>query len=276
MRSTDLFYWIKERHAIYEARRNKLPKPWTQDTIFQNYRFCNVYRELDKVTLWINKHWRTPHKDDQDLWFAMVVARLVNWPDTMEEMRFVAGLNEEQFVGTIHRRQQAGKKAYSGAYIVSTNGNSMDKADYLFQKVLTPLWSKREYLRPVQGELLESFYTRLTTSIGLGTFMAAQVVADMKYAPVLRKAKDWDTFAAPGPGSKRGLNRVFDKPIDSPWGSRWHQHLMMLKKEIDVMIKAAGMPSLHAQDLQNCLCEFDKMERVRLGQGTPRSGFPGR
>ena len=276
MRSTDLFYWIKERHAIYEARRNKLPKPWTQDTILQNYRFCNVYRELDKVTLWINKHWRTPHKDDQDLWFAMVVARLVNWPDTMEEMRFVAGLNEEQFVGTIHRRQKEGKKAYSGAYIVSTNGNSMDKADYLFQKVLTPLWSKREYLRPVQGELLESFYTRLTTSIGLGTFMAAQVVADMKYAPVLRKAKDWDTFAAPGPGSKRGLNRVFDKPIDSPWGSRWHQHLMMLKKEIDVMIKAAGMPSLHAQDLQNCLCEFDKMERVRLGQGTPRSGFPGR
>ena len=28
-----------------------------------------------------------------------------------------------------------------------------------------------------------------------------------------------------------------------------------------------GLGDLHAADLQNCLCEFDKMERVRLGQG---------
>jgi hypothetical protein len=27
---------------------------------------------------------------------------------------------------------------------------------------------------------------------------------------------------------------------------------------------------LHAQDLQNCLCEFDKYERARLGQGVPK------
>lgn len=33
---------------------------------------------------------------------------------------------------------------------------------------------------------------------------------------------------------------------------------------------------LDAQDLQNCLCEFDKYERVRMGQGRPRSRYPGR
>jgi hypothetical protein len=30
-----------------------------------------------------------------------------------------------------------------------------------------------------------------------------------------------------------------------------------------------GKP-MHAQDLQNCLCEFDKYERARLGEGTPK------
>lgn len=276
MRSSDLFYWIRERHNIYMARRNNQPKPWTQDEILQNYRFCNVYRELDKVTIWIANNWREPYAKEDHLWFAMVVARLVNWPDTMKRMGFVKDLDEYQFVGTIHSIQRAGEKAYSGAYIVSTNGNAMDKAEYLFQKVLTPLWARREYFKPTKADTLESFYNRLTTSIGLGSFMAAQVVADMKYAPVLRDAKDWDTFAAPGPGSKRGLNRVYDNPIDKPWGSKWHTHLLALKDDIDFMTVEAKMPHIHAQDLQNCLCEFDKYERVRLGQGKPRSGFHGR
>lgn len=276
MRVNDLFYWINERHEIYMKRKARLPKPWTEDQILQNYRFCNVYRELDKVTLWISKHWRTPHADHPDLWFAMAVARLVNWPDTMAEMGFPKDLDREQFVGTIHDRQKRGEKAYSGAYIVSTNGNAMDKAEYLFDRVLLPMWTRRDFIRPVAGDTLEQFYGRLGANIGFGTFMSAQVVADMKYVLPLKKAKDWDTFAAPGPGSKRGLNRVMDKPIDAPWGNRWHPTLLELKVEIDKLVAERELPKLHAQDLQNCLCEFDKFERVRLGQGTPRSGFSGR
>ena len=34
-----------------------------------------------------------------------------------------------------------------------------------------------------------------------------------------------------------------------------------------------GLGDLHAADLQNCLCEFDKMERVRLGEGKPKRRF---
>ena len=32
---------------------------------------------------------------------------------------------------------------------------------------------------------------------------------------------------------------------------------------------------LHAQDVENCLCEFDKYERTRLGEGRPRSLYAG-
>lgn len=272
-----VMYWIKERHSIYKKRQAKLPKPWSDDPIFQNYRFCNVYREIDKVTIWITKHWVKPNKDAQDLWFAMVVARLVNWPSTLEIMGFPKDLDENQFVGTIHKLQKAGQKTYSGAYIVSTNGNSMDKADYLFQKVLTPLWSRRDFIRPMKGDTLEAFYTRLTTNIGMGTFMAAQVVADMKQVEPLKSAKDVKTFAAPGPGSKRGLNRVFGNPVDKPWKpADWKRSLLELKAAVDPLVIEAGLPFIDAQNLQNSLCEIDKYERVRLGQGTPRSGFPGR
>jgi len=275
MRVNDIFYWIYERHQIYLKRAASMNRPWTDDKILQSYRFCNVYRELDSVTLWISRNWRGPFAKEQDLWFAMVIARLINWPDTLKAMGFPRGLDFDQFVGTVHRIQNRGDKAYSSAYIVSTNGNSQDKAEYLFEKVLTPLWAKRDGIRPVKGDALMNFYGRLCTNIGLGTFMAAQVVADMKYVAPLTGASDWLSFAAPGPGSKRGLNRVCDKPIDAPWGSKWHGTLLELKSQIDPLIVEHEMPTLHAQDLQNCLCEFDKYERVRLGEGRPRSSFRG-
>jgi hypothetical protein len=61
-----------------------------------------------------------------------------------------------------------------------------------------------EIARAIERSLL-SFYGRLKEMNGLGSFMVAQVVADVKYAQ-LKNARDWATFVAPGPGSKRGLN----------------------------------------------------------------------
>ena len=50
------FDYIDERHFIYLKRQDGKTFPWTQDKILQTYSFCNVYRELDKVTIWIRKN----------------------------------------------------------------------------------------------------------------------------------------------------------------------------------------------------------------------------
>jgi len=276
MRTAELWAFIQERHNIYLRKKAGLPKPWTQDKILGSYRFCNVYRELDSVTIWITENWRFPHEDDPDLWFAMVVARLVNWPDTLESMGWPVPHDPQRFLDAIHEAKATGKKAFSGAYIVSTNGHTMDKAEYLDKHVLQPLWEKREYLRPRKDDLLQDFFNRLSKFNGMGSFMAGQVIADAKYAGYLFNAPDWWVWAASGPGSRRGLNRVTSRPVDASWaGSVWHKTLWELKEEIDPLVRDAGWPELHAQDLQNCLCEFDKYERTRLGEGKPRSGYPG-
>lgn len=284
MRYKDLFAWMKERHAICTRREAGKPKPWTTDPILQSYRFCNVYRELDTVTQWIASNWRQPWAHDRDLWFAMVVARLVNWPDTLftlESAIYRGGSVQWYplaFVKQMHRRRDAGEKVFSGAYIVSTNGHKMDKAEYLAEHVLTPLWQARAQVRPREGDTLASFHARLMEFDGMGSFMAAQVVADVKYTPggVLLGAPDWWTWAASGPGSRRGLNRVCGFSVDDPWREeRWLEDLSALQTSVDRLMAKAKMPRLHAQDLQNCLCEFDKYERVRLGEGKPRSLYPG-
>ena len=87
-------------------------------------------------------------------------------------------------------------------------------------------------------------------------------MADLKYAQ-LKNATDWDSFAVPGPGSERGLNRVLGRPVNAPWTVKgWIEELEKLRPQIRMKI--------HAQDIQNCLCELDKHERVRLGEGRVR------
>jgi hypothetical protein len=276
MRTAELWAFIQERHNIYLKKQAGLPKPWTQDKILGSYRFCNVYRELDSVTIWIHENWRYQHRNDPDLWFAMVVARLINWPESLLAMGYPIPYDSARFIDTIHDRQARGFKAFSGAYIVSTNGHAMDKAEYLDKYVLQPLWESREELRPMEGESLASYFEDLSRFNGMGSFMAGQVIADVKYAGCLFSAPDWWVWAASGPGSRRGLNRVTSRPTDASWpGASWHSTLMELKAEIDPRVSLAGMPEIHAQDLQNCLCEFDKYERTRLGEGRPRSSYPG-
>lgn len=276
MRVAELWSFIHERHQIYLSKTAGNSKPWTEDKILASYRFCNVYRELDSVTEWITRNWRKPFADDPDLWFAMAVARLINWPDTLGLVGYPVPYDPAQFTHVVHQQQDRGYKAFSGAYIVSTNGFSMDKADYLDQHVLRPMWNDRESIRPRKGDTLLSFYSRLNRYNGMGSFMAGQVIADTKYAGELSKAPDWVTWAASGPGSRRGLNRVMGRPLTASWpGPSWHMTLLELKAAIDPIVEEVGWPIIHAQDLQNCLCEFDKYERTRLGEGRPRSTYPG-
>jgi hypothetical protein len=109
----------------------------------------------------------------------------------------------------------------------------------------------------------------------MGSFVAAQIVADLKYVPPLKHARDWMTFAAPGPGSKRRLNRVLGRPADAPWrdDDTWRVGFRRLHEEIKPELERMGLGDLHAQDLQNCLCEMDKYERTGLGEGKPKRRF---
>jgi len=275
MRTAELFTFIKERHAIHTRRTLGLAKPWTHDPILQSYRFCNVYRELDTVTQWIAKNWREPHAHEQHVWFPMVVARLVNWPDTLQELDYPDPWNPKNFQEILNSRKASSQKVFTGAYMIPAGHEGVSKAMFLAANVLQPMWVKRDYIYSA-SDSLANFQSRLIEFNGLGSFLAGQVVCDTKYTRVLEFAPDWWTFAVEGPGSKRGLNRVMDRPILKGWKKgEWLETLTKLKATIDPLILEAKMPPLHAQDLQNCLCEFDKYERVRLGEGRPRNLYAG-
>lgn len=275
MRTKELFDFMRERHSIYVKKESGVPKPWTNDPVLRAYRFCNVYRELDTQTKWIYDCWGKPNKNDKDYWFACVVFRLTNWSETANAIGYPVPWKPRRFIAAIQARKNLGLKVYSGAYTISTNGVSQEKHLYLVDQ-LNKMWENKEHLRYRKGECLSDFYDRLRSCNAMGSFLAAQVVADMKFCGEARNAKDWWTFVAPGPGSLRGLNRVMRNDKDKTWkDNAWHSALQSLHTEINILIKKYDLPKLSAQDLQNCLCEFDKIERVRLAEGRPRSTYQG-
>jgi hypothetical protein len=277
--------FITLREHVRLQKQAGLPKPWTDDPILSQYRFCNIHREDDFQTLWIAQHWRGPNAGDPDIWFAMTVARLVNWHETLEEIGYPVPFKPLRFIKALQGRRERGEKAFSGAYIVSTNGHRMDKAEYLVEHVLAPLWRDRKKLalsvvnwRCTYSQSLEDIHTLLSRYNGLGSFMAAQVVADIRYVPMLHtEAADWWTFAASGPGSRRGLNRLMGYEVGSPWREvDWQRNAEGARGDVNKWLRTYNTGiKLHGQDFQNCLCEFDKYERTRLGEGRPRSKYDG-
>lgn len=51
----DFWNYINERHAIYLKRIDKQPSPWSDDLIFQQHKFTNVFRELDSTTIGLRR-----------------------------------------------------------------------------------------------------------------------------------------------------------------------------------------------------------------------------
>lgn len=273
-----LVAWIVEREAVRRRREAGKRKPWSSDKIFQQWSFCNVERERDKVTVWIRENWREPHSDDPDLFFAMVVARFVNEPDGLAQIGWPVPWDPEHFLAVMADRKARGAKCYrEDAYMLRADARlSRPKPEYQVADIFNPVWRARKDLRPRTGETLASFHKRLGARHGFGGgFMTAQIVADLKYVEPLRSAADWMTFAASGPGSRPGLNRLLGRDKDAPWNeAAWRREFDRLREAIQPDLADIGLGDLHAQDLQSCLCEYAKFEHIREG-GKGKRRFDG-
>lgn len=265
-----LISFIEDREAIRRKREAGQSYPWTTDTILRDFKFCNVQREHDRVTKGISALYREPHCDDPELWFALLVARrAINWPDTLAELGYPIPWNPELFKDVIRARQALGQKAFEAqAYKLMVSGQAGEQSDLITSRVLTPIWQRRDYYQPRRGDTLASFAARLSEGPYMGGFYAGQVVADLKYVQ-LRSASDWWTFAVSGPGSRRGLDRVMGREPRKYWAeSAWYPEFRHLYEAIKCPVQEATGMTLHAQDAQNCLCEFDKYCRLKDGEGT--------
>jgi hypothetical protein len=272
MAREDLAYWIQERWNVYVKKTMDQPKPWSTDPVFQTTYFTNVHRENDKVTQWI-RAFHYPHRRSSQLTYNTILARFLNWPDTLEELGFIEQHDPEYLLKVLEGRAKRKEKVWSGAYVITTHGLPMSKARYLAENVMggvavrtLPNWHS-----------LSAAHSFLQQLEGLGSFLAAQVVADLKNTDdhPLQKAYDWWTWAAPGPGSARGMSWFFhdDPKYIYTQPEIFAEGMKKIRQYVDATVKK--VPAFCNQDLQNCLCEFDKYMRVKNGTGRSKRKYDG-
>jgi len=299
-----LFDWINERHAIYLRRelalgheipegymRNKptasspYPGLYTKDKELQQYRFCNVFRELDTVTVWIKNHIREPFKDHPYLWFMLAIARSINWPPTLERLMedpktwpYDKNFKPVEMAKEMNRIKKERLKLYTGAYMVRAESDRAadfydDKQYYVACKLIGQFWPKiKKHTHVIEAcETQEETWTYIASFYGWGPFTSYEVVTDMRHTRYLNEAPDIMTWANPGPGARRGLNRIHGRPINA------NLRIDSLMEEMQELLAqsvykiALWVPALEMRDIEHSLCEYDKWQRAKLGEGRPRS-----
>lgn len=264
--------FVNERWAIHQRRLAGKPAPWTKDEVLHTYRFTNVRREDDRVTLWVHE-WARKHVGDPDLWFAFYVARVFNKPATLTAIGWPTpwtAATKKRVYAAVKNLQATDQRVFNAAYIVSSHGRvTSSKAEY-YMEIFTELWARRKVIRPVYNDTLRDFFIRLCEQPGIGGFMGAQVVADVKnYAP-LNRAIDRDVFAGSGPGSRRGLHWVCGtEPLPRYNEEDWYATARHLR----TLILPRLAVDLDMQNLQNCLCEFSKYCKVKHAGGRAKQLF---
>lgn len=273
-------YWIRERYQIRTKKERGDGKPWSTDPVFQATYFCNVHREDDRVTKFIRSFYN-PHVGDPMFEYNMVFARFINRPETISLVGYMHEHSPRQLADVLRFIADNGGKVWGSAYVITTHGQKMDKVTYLTEQVLAETYTlpfEELYGTPGLHASCSNTSRALQLVDGIGSFLAAQVVADLKNTPghPLYTAEDRLTFVEPGPGSIRGLSWFqWGHSEDIYSGKRFMPIFAEVREYVDANWPA-DVPPVDNQDLQNCLCEFDKYCRVVTNSGRSKRLYNGR
>jgi len=266
-----LLYWIKERESIRQARKKKLPRPWTDDEILNEFRFCNVRRMDDKVSKWILKHWYKPNYNHKNALIACIIARHFNKPSTLEALGFPTTWQPRKYKRVLASIAASDVPIFNGAYIITgKNSNSPNKYSTVIDETTQQFIDDPPELNT---DSMEDCVNALLPYTHIGTFMAGQIISDLRWA-MKGKWKDAKTWAPIGPGSRRGMNRLLGRKVDA--GLNQEQFITELETmmgDCSILLDSKISKRLEAIDYQNCLCEFDKYTRVLLGEGRAKQKY---
>lgn len=271
---TPLWTWVRERERVRVLKDSGAPQPWTDDPVITTYRFCNVRREDDRGTVWIRENIRESYAEHPMLWLMLCIGRQINWPDTLAELIANAWPSEPEFeprhlTHVLNERKARGDKVYTGAYMISApSKKGADKQAYIAESVIGELWKRRERFAARSWARIADVHAWLMQVDGWGNFMAYQACVDMRFTRILRDATDVASWAAAGPGTLRGLNRLHGRAVDHTLSQGQALREM---RAIYAIAEAETGVAMDFSDVPNILCETDKYLRVKLGEGKPRA-----
>lgn len=280
MRIDEFFRYARIREQVRIKKESLEPWPWCDDEIIQRNYFTNIRREHDKVTEWFRESVRTDLSLSPDVLPATLLFRWFNRIDVGDTLFLKSGYNffdylESRRIESLiyHVRTHHPTGPYvNGAYIIK-GLDGFDKLEGVARAFDLAMNQMGDYRAFAEKLLVRQSMEYATDEIAafkqLGLFMAYEVVCDLRWTYLLTDAKDILTWANPGPGARRGLNRMSGRNLEQRIPTR--QCVSEMQTILALVPEDLGKWEM--REVEHTLCEFDKYERIRLGEGRSKRKY---
>lgn len=266
------FSTARERYRIHLAKDViEQQKPWTNDPVFAAWRFCNVFREDDKVTKWIRDHVRNPLRNDPRVITAMAACRIYNRIETLEILH-KAGCFWGWDSAKAREAMKGVRPIVGAAYVVKTPDyhDKLDGTLLMVDAIHRDALDVFTRLHAGGRLTLEKAWEALQRFPCIGQFMAYEIVSDLRHTYVLQDATDITTWACPGPGACRGLSWLVSEDLETIryGGARNRRAAIDAMQRLLVLSRheclwPGNWPRWEMREVEHWLCEFAKYVKVK-------------
>ena len=259
-----------------------LPDPLTDDPVLKEWRICNIFRELDAGTVFLQRTLHEHRDEDQKtrLLNAMIY-RIVNRADAWTayvgwidgESPFAPQVESafDRLVAASDDGVKVGTKTWRAMSLADTRAQALSLVDGLDE--LAAIASAATELK--------TFHAILSRAYGIGEFTAYQIALDVKSLYPNLSNDDWVYVGGKGArkgshgGSMWALKRLASTPDQEAIDVA--RHLRDTQNEwLSSEFWALGPPvqTLRLEDVDNLACEFRKYWFKKHGVGALRRYGP--
>ena len=259
-------WYFNERERIRKKREDhELPKPWTEDSIFANFRFTNVYRDDDRVSRAL------VNSMDMDapgeiLLFNAFVFRTFN---KLESWKASGGFRYDWPGKDMFKRLDsyvaAGGSVFGNAYLMTNSLTKGRPKHHFYIDIFDKVWenSQEFYMRLQDDPRLEAATKMFTEIPGYADFLGYELALDMEMVGLMPPPTDKFTWANPGPGARRGLNFIRGRPRDFRQPvTKFLDEMRWLHDESILFLYEHIKEPFDMRCIENGLCETSKYASV--------------
>jgi len=277
----EFWYFINERHnAYYKRFVLKQPAPWTNDRILLHYKFTNVYRELDRGTVYYLREIKNIPNTVEDRLFPTIAYRLLNRVETFEKIGYIPifdTYNRHTLEFDLQKIKDKYEAVFTSAHSLPPapkGGTKIDGYILMLDKL------EKKYLNLVD-ELnkctsLEKVWETVTSVEKVGPFYGYEIICDLILTKTIPFTED--DWVNPGPGCKQGIDVIFKKNqretyVDAIKKLRSEQREHFKRLGLDFKGYKNPGYELSLRSIEHSLCEYMKYWKVSRGLGRARLHF---
>jgi len=251
-----------ERHRVYIQKEMKLPKPWSEDPIFQNYFFCNVFRQYDKCTKWIIENVIPMVNQDWENWTLIILYRYISTYDIFKEIENTGKINDIPWIKNYLKEKRAiGDSMFNGCFLRNPRikggwVKTWEVPFYLIDEIREN--GKLKYIIESTQSLeeLTKWFTQFSATKG---FMGYEYSCDLEYTKWLNPIDKY-SWCNKGPGAQKGLSWLVygndhTKFSDQEFLEKCQELFIIMKKGFR---KFFPQEIYSMREVEHWLCEFQK------------------